>query len=157
MLRDPQFTELRHFKQREQHRQDLPGLGVTTDHIEPAGRAAHGEHPTDRHHGTSDIEGARNDFMQRGFLGRAQHAIDRRQQLSEGERERRVDGRDVDGLRHPTTWELVPTLLATTLEEIDDLAHLLILEQAAHEFGAGIFPRFLALSPRQEHLRLDAE
>ena len=46
MLRDPQFTELRHFKQREQHRQDLPGLGVTTDHIEPAGRAAHGEHRT---------------------------------------------------------------------------------------------------------------
>ena len=114
MLRDPQFTELRHFKQREQHRQNLPGLGVATNHIEPTGRTAHGEHGTDGDHRAGDIEGTRDDLVQRRLPGGAQHTIDGRQQLPKGKRERGVDRRDIDRLRHPAAWELMPTRFAAT-------------------------------------------
>ena len=157
MLRDMQFTELRHFKQREQHRQNLPGFSVATNHIEPAGRTAHGEHRANRDHGPVHIERTRDDFVQGRFLRDAQHAVDGRQQLAEGERQRSVDGRDVDRLRYPTARKLMPPCFAATFEQIDDFAHLLVLEQAAHQFGARILPRFFTVGPRQQHLRLDAQ
>ena len=51
----------------------------------------------------------------------------------------------------------MPTFLTTAFEQIDDFAHLLIFQQPAHEFSAGIFPRVLAVGPRQQHLRFDSQ
>ena len=59
-------------------------------------------------------------------------------------------------LRQIRARELIAALFAATLEHVDDLAHLLVLEQPSHELGARIFP-LLLVAVRQQHLRLDAQ
>ena len=59
--------------------------------------------------------------------------------------------------RQPGAREPGATIFRRALEHVDDLAHLLVLEQPAHELGARIFPRLVVLVARQQHLRLDAQ
>ena len=63
-----------------------------------------------------------------------------------------VERRGNVGARKP-----VAPVLAQPFEDVHHFAHLLVLEQAAHEFGARILPRLLAVGARQQHLRLDAQ
>ena len=53
--------------------------------------------------------------------------------------------------------EAVRRALGPRLEDVDDLAHLLVLEQPADQLGPRIVPGFRAIPPRQQHLRLDAQ
>ena len=98
---------------------------------------------------------ARNDFVHVRLRSTARSTRSTADSSSdERERERRLRRRR--RLRQIGARELVAALFAATLEHVDDFAHLLILEQAAHELGARIFPRLL-VAARQQHLRLDAK
>src|SRR6185295_1068746 len=51
----------------------------------------------------------------------------------------------------------VPAVVAANLQNVDDLAHLLILQEAPNQLSAWIVPRLVALSPRQQHLSFDPD
>jgi hypothetical protein len=85
---------------------------------------------------------------------RAQHAIHGPEQLREVERQRRLWRRGL--IREKRAGEVPPPVLGAMLEHVDDLAHLLVFEQTADELRARVLP-IVALTPRQEHLRLDAQ
>ena len=52
---------------------------------------------------------------------------------------------------------MIAARFASRIQDVDDLADLLILEQPAHEIGARVFPRFVALRVREQQLGFDAQ
>ena len=92
-------------------------------------------------HGAGDVERARHDLVHLRLARRAEHAIDGGEQLGERQRERRLRRRG--RLRQVRARESIASLFAATLEHVHHFAHLLVLEQPAHELGARIFPRLL--------------
>jgi hypothetical protein len=81
------------------------------------------------------------------FSRHPEDAIDCREQLSEREREWCRGRRDL--LREIRTRESTASSLAKSLEDVDDFAHLLVLEEAPDELRARIFPRVVELVPRE--------
>ncbi len=103
---------------------------------------------------TRNVQRARHDLVHVRFLGRAQDAVDRREQFRQRERERGLGRRW--RLRQIGARKLVSPLFTASLEDVYDFAHLLVLEQPPHELGPRILPQLL-VAPRQQHLRFDAQ
>ena len=102
--------------------------------------------------GTSSARGTTSCMLGCATARRTRSTAD--EQLGQRERERRLRRRR--RLRQIRARELVAPLFAATLEDVDDLAHLLILEQSANELGARILP-LLLVAARQQQLRFDAQ
>jgi len=118
------------------------------DHLAQEGAGA------DRDDGANDldrsrhVESAWDDVVHVRPRRGAQHAIDRREQFDERERQRRLRRRRL--CRKEGAREVIASFLAAALEHVDDLAHLLILEQASYELRAGILPLLLFAGGEQE-------
>ena len=89
-------------------------------------------------------------------LASPREARDRRPPAVRTARGPAAPGLEPRRLRQIRARELVAPLFAAPFEHVDDLAHLLILEQSTHELGARIFP-LLFVAARQQQLRLDAQ
>ncbi len=106
-------------------------------------RALKREHRANDQDGSRNVERARNHLVHVGASDCAQNAVHRGEQLGERERERRLRRRR--RLRQIRARELIAPFFAAPLEQVDDLAHLLILEQPSHELGARILPLLLVI------------
>src|SRR6185503_11463665 len=153
-LRDTKLAEFGQLQQSEERRENLPRFGAALDDVRPVNARLELEHGANDLHRARNVDRARNDLVHVRRRHRAQHAIDRGEQFRERECQWRHRRRR--GLRQIRARKLVAPLYAAPLEEIDHLAHLLILEQPPHQLGAWIFPR-LDVRARQQHLRLDAQ
>jgi hypothetical protein len=158
-LREPHLAELGHLEQREQRAQHLPRLGVVRDHVRPPGARPERQQRAHLADGAGYVERARHHVVHHRLAGGAQHPIHRRQELGErhggaaGRGRRQVGGELA--LRHRPAREAAAAPLAEQVEVVDHLAHLLVLEEPAHELRARVLPRFLVAGARQEELRLD--
>src|SRR5688572_7456962 len=155
-LAESELTAPGQFQECEECRQHLPRLCRGTNHVVPARPGAQFEHGADGTYRTVDVEGARNDVVQVRLTRKSQHAINCCKQLTERERQRRR--RWLNRLRRgPRPGESRAPILGHAGEVVRDLANLLVFEQPPDEFRARIFPRLVALVPRKQHLRLDAQ
>src|ERR1700680_3738815 len=152
-LHESELSTLRELEKRKQWAEDFRWLSLLRKDVFPL-RAG-----TDRQHRAHDsyraihIERSRNDVVDERLSGQPKHPIDRREELWERKRERARD-RDLDRLLRIGTRETTAAILTPALEYIDDLADLLVLEEAPHQLGARIIPDIFTLAAGQKHLRL---
>src|SRR2546422_1172669 len=147
------FGELEEGDKRRQH---VHKRCLRADRVAPAERLALGEQRLDPRGRALDVERARHDAVVQVRIGdERDDALGSGKQIVQIDLQRRR--RRVGRRRFVAAAEPLRARIGGMAKPVDELANLLVLEQAAYQLGTWVFPFVVAEPARQQHLRLDAQ